>query len=146
MWHKLFSVAVVAGLVSCGCEKRSDAHQGTAETQYRLRQWGDYFTSSVDAGLDMENREAIREATDLLVTTRLIRTSDARRLLVDYWGHEFRWMRKRGYNNTVITITSLGRNGIYEDGVGDDQYIEIQISGNGNSLKKITVRSIPCLR
>jgi hypothetical protein len=50
----------------------------------------------------------------------------------DGWERPFRWEAKTEGPSRVIRITSSGSNGRFEDGSGDDIYLEITVSDTGH--------------
>jgi hypothetical protein len=54
-------------------------------------------------------------------------------LETDAWGRPFRWRVTSEGDITKVRILSDGRNGICEDGGGDDLYVEVTLVKNGVS-------------
>ena len=88
--------------------------------------------SSVENKFDLVESKDIDEAVKRLADPKIVDASETGRLLKDYWGNKYKWESSLlADKSRVVRITSMGRNGIDENGSGDDLRIEITIAANG---------------
>ena len=82
---------------------------------------------------DPKERDSIRhvqtmhEFASLLKTKR--RSVEVDRYLNDWWGRAFNLDIRGEGTTSIIRITSSGANGVFEEGEGDDLYLEIIFDG-----------------
>jgi len=69
-----------------------------------------------------ENKSAL---LDKLVSIDVISKTDRDRMARDAWDRDFIWRETKVGTNVVIRILSVGPNGVFEDGRGDDLCVEI---------------------
>ncbi len=55
--------------------------------------------------------------------------------LSDWWGRPFKLDSRAEGPRTTIRITSSGRNGVFEDGQGDDLYLEIILDSDSERVE-----------
>jgi len=55
--------------------------------------------------------------------------------LSDWWGRPFKLNVRAEGPRTAIRITSSGANGVFEDGQGDDLYLEIVLDSDGERVE-----------
>ncbi len=53
---------------------------------------------------------------------------------IDAWGHPYTLQVKSQGPEMVVRIISSGPNGVFEDGEGDDLYVEVRWSGNRSDM------------
>lgn len=129
--NALLVLALIAALESTGCEKRSDQYQTEGRTWSNLELWGEYIKSTHEAGINLETRESPKAAADYLKSIKATSDYEYSLLVADAWGRPFHWKVFVRDGATVIKIISDGKDGISQDGGGDDLFIEVFIPKNG---------------
>jgi hypothetical protein len=108
------------------CLKQSDTNQNEAATYFSLRLWGDYTKDAYKARLPIYEQRTLDEALALLRENKLLNDTDYKLLANDGWGRRFRWRSSGTDGAFTITITSDGKDGLPQDGAGDDIVAIIQ--------------------
>lgn len=137
-------IVVVAGVLLwllCCSTKRSDTHQAEAATYYNLRLWVDYIKICHETGTPICEQGNLDDALGLLKQKNIVERTVVRLLMDDGWGRKFRWSAVKTTSGCRITITSDGRNGIWENGAGDDIWTIIDKPEHGEI--NISVRPKP---
>jgi hypothetical protein len=134
-----FFVFFFVSTVGC-CQGVSDTNQARATTASDLNRWESYIKLCRQYAFPIENCESIDEAVSLLKKHKLFDLKDDEVLLKqDYWGRKYHWLVKKEPNETTIRILSAGRNGVFENGDGDDIFFEIVIPNKGAPLVRPAV-------
>jgi len=137
----ILALASLICLTSCGGAegKFSDTDQAFSKTQVGLQVWSEVITSLSKAGIDIPTHQSAEEALSDLEKRKLIDNVSHKWMSADGWDQAFVWEQKKNATGTTIRIGSKGRNGKWEQGAGDDLYVEVQISTDG----KCTVQFAP---
>ncbi len=134
------SLAAFSFFIVAGCVVRvSDRNEANAQTVSALKSWGESIIVLHEMGIDLEKYHS----TDVILLewkgTGVFDTTDLGRFEHDYWGNPFRWELRRENRDVVVMIGSNGRNGIWENGEGDDLYLEIFIATSGKPTTRLKV-------
>jgi hypothetical protein len=119
-----------------GCVKDSDRHQTEAQTWSNLVTWSECIKSTHDAGIDLAKKTSAKEAADYLKNIGAVSGLEYSQLASDAWGRPYHWQVSVHDATKIIKITSDGKDGISQDGGGDDLFIEVDIPRQG----PITIR------
>jgi len=93
--------------------------------------WADFITWYEPSNTkEMNLIRHVRTMDELASQLKAKNTSvEVDRYLHDAWGQEYKLEIKTEGQKTVMRITSSGANGIFEDGEGDDLYLEVILGG-----------------
>jgi hypothetical protein len=134
------SFAAISFLIVAGCVVRvSDRNQANGETTAALKRWGETIMVLHEMGTDLEKYASTAEILAEWEASGVFDTTDLGPFKHDYWGNPYRWETRRENGEIVIRIGSNGRNGIWENGEGDDLYLEISIPTNGKPKTHLKV-------
>lgn len=112
---------VVLGIFLIGCA--DPGVNGFSINANDLKNMGLTVLELIDRGEKLEeckSMEAVFEkATQVGLDPSWIKT-------IDHWGNHWQWAIKKEGDFTIIRIVSPGQNTVFEDGEGDDCYVEIR--------------------
>jgi hypothetical protein len=120
----LVAVIAAAALAAPHVAHRSDTHLATNETKNRLAGWRAAVVLATRAGEDLTNCKSIDEAADRLVKIGIIFPSERDKYVEDFWRQPLVWHSSRQYG--FIAVYSVGPNGVWEWGGGDDLVIRLE--------------------
>jgi hypothetical protein len=115
-----------------GCVKTSDLNIANHSTSNAL------FTLGLRLVYVHERSHRIRDLASMGEVFQILRddnTGEIDMFKADYWGRPFRFCRAVEEARVRIRILSDGRNGIPENGQGDDLYVEILLETGKASLE-----------
>ena len=115
-----------------GCVKTSDLNIANHSTSNAL------FTLGLRLVYAHERSHSIRNLASMEQVFQILRDERGREIdmfKADYWGRPFRFLRAVEEARVRIRILSDGRNGIPENGQGDDLYVEILLETGKASLE-----------
>jgi hypothetical protein len=118
-------------ITTAGCEKRSDRYQNEAQTCSNLRMWAATIESLRDAGIRFEDKKTANEAVACLKETKIFSEYELSCHEADGWGRPFHWKVVERDGASVIKIYSNGKNGVDDDGGGDDLFAEVTVPKDG---------------
>jgi hypothetical protein len=128
----LFAVAAIHFLAGC---KTSDQNWDNQQTLFVLRLWAETILVVHKTGADDSLKyDSIRSVFTSWKNKGIIRESERQLVPMDYWESELRWEVRSRNEDKSIRITSAGRNTLYEEGEGDDLYVEITLPMNGEPV------------
>jgi len=113
----------------CGC---GQVRNGTAEseTQYRLKCWGAAIAVALQVGDDIR---VYKDPSEFEIAWELkesgvVACVSKSYMLDDQWGRKFQLIVVT-YNDAAkhVRVLSVGKNGVFEDGGGDDLYVDIRL-------------------
>jgi hypothetical protein len=130
--HDLLCVlAVTLPLTVTGCHRDSDLHESEATTYHSLALWLRALVRGQEEKVSVDHLASLTEVLDTLAENHLIEPTDRKRLEVDGWGRPFSFRVQNEANSQKIRIISSGKNGVFQEGKGDDIVLEITIRRNG---------------
>ena len=126
--------AVILGTSVIGCapdRSHDDTHMAAKRTISQLGEIGDTVVRLVRDGARVEGLASLEDAMVEARKRGLLNESEFqdRQYRNDSWGREFRWVRKEQGASAIIWIISAGEDGKFEDGDGDDLYVQISVTG-----------------
>jgi len=125
VWHCFFLASL---LCLGGCRFGvSDENVGEATTDASLRLWGEMILSAYEGGFNCETCSSAADALSWLKENGIAPQSYDKYLKRDYWGHAYRWKSKKGSDEINVFVISDGRNGLFEDGEGDDLWVKVRL-------------------
>ena len=86
-----------------------------------------------EAGLDLVKYKSANQALEELKNKRLVDGFPINRMKEDYWGRPFQWLVKTQGADAVIRVGFKGRDGVSQEGEGDDLYMDFFIKVDGTS-------------
>jgi hypothetical protein len=132
--------ACCAFVAVTGCIKISDSNQAVAQTRYYLGLWSDYIRSSYEAGIPINGCKTLAEAMTLLDTRGVMEKDVQPRFTKDAWGRRYAWSVTEADGLIRFHIVSSGRNGVFENGEGDDLSVEIDIPRAAPKLARVSFK------
>jgi hypothetical protein len=136
-WKVGTALALV--ILLSGCSNR-DMNSDRNVTIFKLRVLGEITTALVQDGVNLRQIHSVQELLAAAHASKRVTEYDyiQKYYETDYWRRAFRWaISTNQEGETVVQITSDGKNGIPEDGKGDDLYIEILFKSNGDSEMRL---------
>ena len=128
----LMSILVWIG----GCHHESDQNEDEAQTRYGLRLWGETLTTLFEAGEDVRQFKSCEDVLSKYKDSTLVSRYQLIRMKCDYWGKPFKWnIARQSDKHFIIHVISAGKNGVFENGKGDDLYVEIEYELSWTSPK-----------
>jgi hypothetical protein len=127
MLRRLVVSTTLISILLAGCRKVYDRGQAEAMTRSNLRQWESYVTSLYEAGVPIDRYRTLDQAATLLEDSNAIGKNERNCLVKDGWQRDVRWTVTERDGQTIIRISSDGKNGIDEGGGGDDIFVEITL-------------------
>jgi hypothetical protein len=97
--------------------------------------WADALEAGHEAGVNVAKYKTATEAWQDLVRNRVIEEEFVPVLREDYWARPFRLHVRQDASETVVRIQSDGGNGVNEDGLGDDLYIDVHLLPKGKAKR-----------
>jgi len=147
-WIKYVKYVVLVSIIlniACSRTKVSDQHFDYHSTAYTLSMWGEELSNILDSGIDLKRlnpkAQVDLEFAKFLFKHRFANASDCQDMLTDWWGNKLTLQITDDGDNQVVKIISNGRNLTYENGDGDDLFIELK-KGSKQNKAQITVRTI----
>ena len=131
MVKKVLGIGLFVFAISPACEKHSDRKQSAAQTWSQLRFWGDTIESLHKAGFSLKMYKSPKEAADFLKKLNALTDHEYSLLIEDAWHRSFHWKMFEDKGSKIIKIISDGKDGIRENGDGDDLFIEVTIPAIG---------------
>lgn len=136
---KLMITVVV--IVATGCITRGPDYD-TGKTFSDLRSLADMVVALFRNNLNLTNCQSVEDMLAAAQEARIIGKADAEYEWhkKDQWCKPFRWEARHQSGETIVRILSDGRDGITQDGKGDDLVVEIRSRAGGDpeiSIKPI---------
>jgi hypothetical protein len=132
-WYHAVVLLVGIALLP-GCTKMSDSNQAEGETCAGLRSWGTTIAQLLEMGVHMEEYKSTGDVLEKWGDSGLIEKNERLRMERDYWGRPFEMHVNRTNDGIVARVSSAGGNGIWENGLGDDLYVEVRQGGRPPSI------------
>jgi hypothetical protein len=106
--------------------------------------WGSTVSNVLKNKLDMvENYKSVREVLNSWEKKELLEMGSRPNLEKDYWAREFKWEVQRKDEELLVKITSAGKNGVWENGGGDDLFVEIRVVRDGQPIVTLNREKTP---
>src|ERR1700730_203421 len=108
-----------------GCYRTNDNPPKT-RTCGKLIAFGDVIKQGWREKIDVRKFDSLPNLILVLHEKKLVDdwSYEDKEYEVDGWGRPFRWEKIQTDNKTMIRILSAGQNGLWEDGQGDDLYMD----------------------
>jgi hypothetical protein len=106
----------------------SSRNESAGQTWSDLEYLGRVIKNSIDAGLHFDKIKSYEDALAFLQSHNAIRDYEARNMARDGFKRAYHWSIENGGKGTVIRIISFGKDGIDQQGQGDDIYVEVTTS------------------
>ena len=116
---------------SAGCVKNSGRYENEAQTSSNLRVWVGTIESFHEAGIRIDEKKTAHDVLVYLRATKAFSENELSLRESDGWGRPFHWKVAERDGAIVVTIHSNGKNGIDEEGGGDDLFVEVTIPKDG---------------
>jgi hypothetical protein len=122
-----FPTLMVGLMLLSGCSKHSDTNQAEAETYAGLEAWGQTISVLSEMGINLSQYKTTEEVLSKWKNTGVIEQDYLHRMEADYWSQPFDWSTRTEGESFIVRVASWGRNGINENGRGDDLYVDVVI-------------------
>ncbi|HLW66669.1 MAG TPA: hypothetical protein VKS79_15245 [Gemmataceae bacterium] len=128
--------AMLFSFDSCSHTK-SDQNQAVAETVHRMWMFEDQLQVSWKYGYDLAEFQSIDDVVAHWHKLDFFKQQALRPETVtfDHWGEKFHWKVERVGSDLRATLTSSGRNRVFENGGGDDIMMVFTASKPGEKLE-----------
>jgi hypothetical protein len=127
LYLSCFLLCILVWIVGCSSSRDLDKNDAEAQTRFDLWLWGETLTTLVKAGENIEQFKSCEEVLSKYKEGDLLTPYERTHMKNDYWGKPFNWsIIRKPDKYFIITIISAGRNGVFENGKGDDLYMEIE--------------------
>jgi hypothetical protein len=128
MWNCLRTLVVLAFLFG-GCQRQKlyDQNDSNAQTRHILAEWGLEVSAVSEAQFEGKRVDLTQYKTAEQFCSKWINKDDRKLMERDIWGRPFGWSVRTEGERTIVRVSSWGRNGINENGEGDDLYVEVTI-------------------
>jgi len=120
---------------STGCTDAGTSSSDYANTHAKLRNIAEIL-ERLDARQNLKGNKSIEDAFVDWSKLGIIK-EHAQHLKFDGWDKLFEWNVKEDGKDVVVLINSKGPDGISQDGMGDDIYLEFHISKDGATKYEI---------
>jgi hypothetical protein len=129
IFHRFFILLTSAILAYCsGCDRHSDEGQAEAQTYATLKFYGDTLVEIQQAGVDVSQFKSANDFLDYCERNDIITKGERNRSEKDSWGNRFLWETYRSDDGEIVVqVLSNGRNGVLDEGVGDDMFLRVRI-------------------
>jgi hypothetical protein len=102
---------------------------------YTLQWWAYAVATAFDNDIPLQSYESCKELFDALRARDLIDEEDDGGLLTDFWQNPLVYKYRQKGKVIEVKIISKGRNGIYEEGAGDD--VALTVTRKGKTVEII---------
>jgi len=117
---------LLLALLPVGCQRVNDTNRDNLDTRSNLNEWAHYVIILSDARIEGKQLDIGQfKTTDDVISK--IHSSDFDFIKHDSWERPFDWSVRTEGERTIVRVSSWGRNGINENGEGDDLYVEVTI-------------------
>jgi hypothetical protein len=122
------TLAVILGAIT-GCQpKHSDENRAYNQTRAFFRDYASALSTAIYAGYDLGSCTSVDEMLGALRKANIITDKQQSALRHDYWGRDYSFFVRKDDGVVVVRIITSGRNGIFEDGSGDDVTLEFKVN------------------
>jgi hypothetical protein len=129
-WTSMFAIALAAA-TTYGCAM--DRRPAYSKTLNQLKVLGDSGSRLIEKGEDIFEYNSLNSFLAAAAKNGYVAESDVRGKYFEQDGWENPLMYEMMKNgDKILRISSLGENGIWENGEGDDLFVEIRLLENGN--------------
>jgi len=134
---RVFGLSLSACLVLLSGCSVDETKRPIGETLYRLDALSELVLRLKESGHIVCQYGSVDDLLEDARAKGMIREAEVDRLSTDYWGRPYRWEVEVRPPDTVIRIISSGRDGVFENGEGDDVSIEIRIPERGRAIIRV---------
>jgi hypothetical protein len=147
-----FLIACAIGLAAvCACvfvsrsarhyavDRNAATNSGTALNT--LRRWGSIMERLIDGGENLDRIDSLATLADVAIRKNYLDASAREKFTIDPWNTPYSWEKRPDAERKVFRILSFGKDRVFQDGSGDDLFVDVIVHVRGEKL--VYVKPLP---